>query len=557
MRRAVHEAWRRRAARRGERGAVLVLAVGGLVMSLVCAALAIDLGFIAHDARVDQKVADLAALDAVRVLPGVADQTLPGSVTVEARDSAKKRNGFDYTEPGFALLVEWAASSTSTSWSSAPADLGSATAVKVTATSFHENVFASGGRSVSRSGIASKDDKAQISVGSKLATLNAGDDTLLDKVMTAILGTSPAIDLTVLGYQGLAGGTVSLGDLVAADPTLGSPDSLLTSSITVKRLAQATLTALNNKAAGGDAAALAAATPLATFASNIDSSLMVRLGDILSVGQPVDPAAAAANAQFNVFDLILGAGEVAMFNGTNAVTISNLTLGIPGLVSSTLKLTVIEPPQISEFGRDRYDPVLGAWETTARTAQVKVELTTRITVGTSPCSGFLATCVDMQMPLVVSAAKAVGSLIDISCPTTGTRAADVKVVTTGANATANNVLTVKLLGLDLLPPLSLVSTNVVLAGGTTSPPLTFSGPPFPTPIQSTAATGAGLSAATTSQLTLLGFIPVGPVLALLSPVMTAIDNRVLGPTFNALGLSIGGADVRTMRIECGVPGLAG
>jgi len=75
------------------------------------------------------------------------------------------------------------------------------------------------------------------------------------------------------------------------------------------------------------------------------------------------------------------------------------------------------------------------------------------------------------------------------------------------------------------------------------------------PFPSTAATGAGLTSATTSQFTVLG-ANLGAVTALLSPVTDAIDRQILGPTFNALGLSVGGADVRTLRIDCGIPGLA-
>lgn len=524
--------------RRDERGSVLILATVGLVLAIISAALAIDLGFLAHEVRVDQKVADLAALDAVRVLP--ADPTA-------AAQASATRNGFPYSAAGYALVVRWGPSKTGP-WSSDASTLGTATAVQVSATSPHQNFFpfVAGGQTKTRSAVAAVDDKAQFSVGSKLGELDSGDDTNLDRVMTAILGTSPAVNLTVVGYQGLAGGSVSLADLVAADPSLGTPDTLLTSSITVRRLAQATLTALNNK---GDAASLAAATPLGTFANNIDTSLKVKLVDILSVEQPADPGSVAAEAQFNVFDLITGAGMAGVSDGTHFVNVPNMTVTVPGLASASMKLTVIEPPRISAFGPARYDTATNSWVTTARTAQVRVELTSHIVT----CD-LLNNCVDLRMPLMVSAAKATGSLIDIRCPSGSiTREADIEVVTTGANGTADNVLAVKLLGIPLsLPPV--IHTDVALAGGTTTPAMTFSGPPFPTPIQSTAATGAGLTTATTSQFTVLG-ANLATVLGLLNPVTSAMDEQILEPVFNALGLSVGGADVRTLRIECGVPGL--
>ncbi len=527
-------------AQRSERGAILILSAAGMVIALIASALAIDIGRLAQSAREDQKIADLAALDAIRGLP--ADfQDL-------AEESAL-RNGFPLGQPGYSIQAVEGTKLNGTTCQSVPG-AGSAC---VTVTSPHSNNFPFvGGRdSMTRAGLASKGGLAQFSVGSYVANLDTNDAAALNKVMTAFLGNSSAINLTAVGYQGLAGGTVSLADLVAADPTLGSPDDLLTTSVSVRRLALAMVTALNNK---GDAASLAARTPLATFASTINSSLMVTLSDILAVQQPADPGSAAAQAQFNVLDLISGSGQAAVADSTNFVTVPNLTVSVPGLASASLKVTVIEKPRISAFGPAFYDTSTATWATTAQTAQVTVEFTSHIIVGS--CSGLLATCVNLVMPLTVSAAKATGSLTAIRCPD-ASRQADVRVVTQGANAAANNTLTAKLLGLNLLPPASLVSTNVAVIGGTTSPDLTFSGPPFPTAIQSTAATGAGLTTATQSQLTLLGLIPVGPVLDLLSPVTAAIDEEILEPVFDMLGLSLGGADVRVMQVDCSVPTLVG
>jgi uncharacterized membrane protein len=528
----------RRRAQRGERGAILVLSAAGMVIALIASALAIDNGRLAQAAREDQKLADMAALDAVRGLP--ADyQSLAEASAV--------RNGFPLGTAGYGIRAAEGVKVNGTTCQ----DVVGAGSACVTVTSPHSNnfPFVGGRNSMTRAGVASKSGLAQFSVGSYVANLDTNDAAALNKVMTAFLGNSSAINLTAVGYQGLAGGTVSLADLVAADPTLGSPNDLLTSSVSVRKLAQATVTALNNK---GDAASLAARTPLATFASTINSTLMVKLSDILAVQQPANPGSAAAQAQFNVLDLISGSGQAAVADGTHFVTVPNLTVSVPGLASASLKVTVIEKPRISAFGPAFYDTTTAKWATTAQTAQVAVELNSHITVGNC---GFLGTCVDLTMPLTVSAAKATGSLTAVRCPGTS-RQADIRVVTQGANATASNNLTLKLVGVDLSPP-GLVNTNVAVVGGTTTPDLTFSGPPFPTAVQSTAATGAGLTTATQSKLTLLGIIPLGPVLDLLSPVTAAIDEEILEPVFDAFGLSLGGADVRVMQVDCEVPTLIG
>jgi Flp pilus assembly protein TadG len=99
--------WGRKAA--DERGAVLVIPVVGVVPAVVAAALAVDLGSLAHEKRSDQKVADLAALDAVR---GLNDSYILGAAhpvltvltpkllraTTLAQESALK-NGYDRPMP--------------------------------------------------------------------------------------------------------------------------------------------------------------------------------------------------------------------------------------------------------------------------------------------------------------------------------------------------------------------------------------------------------------------------------------------------------------------------
>ncbi|HWI05760.1 MAG TPA: pilus assembly protein TadG-related protein, partial [Acidimicrobiales bacterium] len=80
-----------RARRHEERGAILVLSTVGLVLAMIAAGLAIDLGRIAQAARDDQRIADLAALDAARVAP--ADYPI-------AAAASAARNGLP-SDPGF------------------------------------------------------------------------------------------------------------------------------------------------------------------------------------------------------------------------------------------------------------------------------------------------------------------------------------------------------------------------------------------------------------------------------------------------------------------------
>jgi uncharacterized membrane protein len=76
--------------RREERGAVLVLATVGVVIATIAAALAIDLGFLAQEARRNQKVADLAALDAARVPPAEYTNAAVASTRTAPRSSRRR-----------------------------------------------------------------------------------------------------------------------------------------------------------------------------------------------------------------------------------------------------------------------------------------------------------------------------------------------------------------------------------------------------------------------------------------------------------------------------------
>src|SRR5688500_17525408 len=141
-------------------------------MALIMGGLAVDLGFIAQEARQNQKVADLAAMDAARALP--ADPT------DAARESAL-RNGFDDVNgPNF--VVE---SGTYTNGVFTPSAPAGATAVRVSVTSTHNNQFPflDDDKEVTRRGIATNEAMGGFSIGSSLATIDPSRSALLNRFM--------------------------------------------------------------------------------------------------------------------------------------------------------------------------------------------------------------------------------------------------------------------------------------------------------------------------------------------------------------------------------------
>lgn len=539
--------------RKDEHGAVMVMAVGAVVFAMIIGALAIDLGRLAQTKRFDQKVADLAALDASRMLPDSA------AVKLAAEESAT-RNGFPWTTSNFSMsgsdLNVCLGTMTGDTFT-AGAGCTTGTVVRVQANSAFKTAFpfVRGPGGVNANAAAGTQDVAGFSLGSTLASLTVDDETTINRLFDALLGTSPDIDLDVLSYQGLANGFVSINELVAADATLGTPDQLLNSTVTLRRLAEAAVIALDTKGDDGDTAAATASTVLASFAASIDTALDLKLSDIMSIQQPGNNA--ALDGQINVFDLLTtGAQNAQLLNGVNVLSIPSLTVSVPGLVQSDLTLHLIEAPRLA-FGPARADAASPTgWTTWAQTAQLGVELNTRITVGTGPICVLVCLppllAVTLEMPIVIDAAKATGSLTAVRCQSDPDDSeVDILVDTLATEARSALDLTVAVSGLNV--PVDVVDAEVPLLGGTES--LTFTGP-FPTDIQSTAATGLGLSTALTAELSVLGgLINVGDVLALLEPVTTLIDDRILGPIFESLGLSIAGSDVRALAVGCGIPGL--
>lgn len=536
----------------GEHGSILILSAACIVIAMIASALAVDLGRLASDKRTDQKVADLAALDASRD-PANADClakiSASGSVgpPCTPTPAPPTRNKFP-TSAGYSVTAVQGTLVPSGGGSGrvCQAQAGAGT-VCVTVSSPYNAAFpfVTGPSSVTARAVAGIEPKAQVSVGSDLANFDTKSSPVLNPVLTQLLGLDTAASLALLDYQGLTKGSVSLNDLVAADSTLGSPVSLLSSSVNLKKIAAAAVTALTNK---GDAASLSAETALALISAHIDSALKVKLGDIVGVQQPADGA--ALSSQLNVFDLIVGAGESAtaakVANGTNFVDVPGLTVGIPGLASSTLRMWIIQAPQISALGRARCTPpVTGTCDTVAGTAQVKLDLSTHITVQAAPVCVVVCTpgitLLDLGLPISIAAAKATASLTAIPACAPAAKTANVRVDTEGSNVTSTASITTPNLGSVPLTAIPLA------AGGPTS--LVFTGPPFPTAVQSGAA----------QNLNLVGLTSGVPLLAdvkpLLDPVLASIDTDLFQPLFKGLGLSFAGADTRVMQILCGVPGL--
>ena len=281
-----------------ERGAILILGAVGMVLAMISAALSVDLGRLAQERRNNQKVADLAALDAVRALH-------LGDPLEAARRSAE-RNGFPWSAPSYGLSTQ--PGTTDGDGNFVPGPLATATALQVEVTSPFRNQFAPGERVVkARAVSALAGPMGSVAVGSTLAgasaTVGATEVKVLNRLLSRIISPG-TVNVDAVGWKGIADAAVSFERLRAAlGLTAGSVDGALDASLTYRQLLDATVDALE---ADGSPTSAAAVTPLGDIATEVEASLgaSVRLRDLFDITGTVGNGADVADARLRVLDVV-------------------------------------------------------------------------------------------------------------------------------------------------------------------------------------------------------------------------------------------------------------
>lgn len=538
-----------RRARTSERGAVLVISAAYLIISIIACGLAVDLGGLEQTVRENQKVADLAALDASRALPANPTSAATTSAT---------RNGYT------GALSVLCSTSSAGPFSAATCTSGSSSYVKVVATSTHSNAFPYVGPSqlVTRSATATQQAWAGFSLGSALARVDATVQApLFGRVLEKFLGSSTgSIGVTAAGYTGLASSYITLGDLQSA---LGfaTVDALLTANLTVKQIMQATATVLNNK---GMAAYADLNSIVGTIgALSVANTTNIKLGDMIVFG--TGGQSNAANADLNVFQLLAGSAELANKNSFISVpnAMANVTVPNVGTVGTTIGLKVIEGPKMY------YGPVTAL--PTVKTSQIDVTFTSTITNLQISLAGIQALYATGTLQTVASGGKAQGTLTSITC--TGSPGISVKIDTdalTTSVTSPSGALTLKTL-LGITAGSIDVNGNATGAPNSQTVPFSYSSEFSPTAAAKQVASSAlntTVTGTTTGNVTLLGInfnnsVVAGAVLTSAKPLFDAIATQLKSKELSALGVDLGVADVAALKdyfipgTSCSVPGLTG
>lgn len=573
-----------------ERGAILVIAAIAMTMILAATALSFDIGREVDTNRIVQSVADAVALDAANFVdntpPSANDPYTPiGGLTYqlaqvvqyEATQSAARNNVSAADQANDAVVLGSCSASGSnpcatfnavetcplTTALPLPGSGGNACSavngadpntnidsVRMTASSVTDFAFEPGNATSSRSAVAKRSfglttdahpkmPESAFSIGSTLLDLS---NPLVDSVLSQELGTSAA-NISVLSYSGLVGATVSLGDILAANPSVGTMSSLLNTGISSK-------TALgyyaNALVAQGTPAATAAATPLQSLIGSLGSVpgfpanatiQMCKLVD-LSAGQtscgvsgsPLDPA---AYAQIDAGDFLTGVATLA-----GAGHALSLNIGLAQLLSVTV--TLVTPMATAGPGpADQPSCPTGYTNcpVTATDTQGKVNLSlANLNLGLA----------SVGLSIKVSAANATGTLTGLTCgPSPASEAATISGTTNAA--TLSTTFNVSLLG-------STISDTEEATVGASTFTHTFDGPFVsgqPAPYQTT-NTSAAITIPPPSPSSGLGAI-----LTPLTSLLNATLDPALGPILSALGVNLGYATLIDNYVNCDSASLVG
>ena len=403
-----------------QRGAIGLMAALTLGMVLLFMLLVIDSGRLYFEQRKLQRVADMAALEAVIQSKGSCEKkNLQKIVESSARKNDFMPGGVQGISPECGTLVTG-----SDNLRTFTADENQSDAIRVIATTIvptsvagalwnfltKPGIILDTKLTASAVGASPKGLLAQISIRSTLASVTTDSQVaLLNAVFTSLLGGK--ITLDVAGWNGLLNGDINLlnfMDQLAIDLKLsaGNYDQLLSVNTTVTQLLATALTVAN--ANGATANLKASLTTLLEAALKVKSTNL-KLGDLLNLATGTKSAGLDANLQ--AFQLVQAFLQVA--NSKNAVDL-NLDTKIPGLLGLKLAMKVIEPPQFSAVG----DPSSGQL-ISVRTAQVRTLISVDLGLGiisglTNAVAGLTGT-IFTALNNVLSL-NLVGLLNDLVCP---------------------------------------------------------------------------------------------------------------------------------------------
>lgn len=389
---------------RQEDGAAAMMTAILMVVIVAITSFAVDLGM-QRVVRSDmQSLADVVALDTARLIDGRnAGQIRSGVGGPMSLDEARKRSlqrneaGLGTVEDGD-VTAELVFVDVGTLGQVEPRRLASGAlepvpddevpdGVWVSAAGEVQFAFRPGSGGAQRTAMAQSQSEACFQLGSVTAGLSSEQSALLDSVI------GDALDVSAVGYSGLAGAQVSLAGL-AAELGVGTAEALVgQADVTLGDLYLNASRVLQNE--GGDVADV---TTLQSIAAKVSSSLQVDMADLFNISTG---GAAVLAAQIDVLDLVLASALVA--NGTNALK-TGVIWNEPAISKGQVMLTVVETPR----------PGCGA-AGAAKASTGQFQLATTIPFQPGAKVGGLNVQEDVVLAINVDVGRADGTLTRIQC----------------------------------------------------------------------------------------------------------------------------------------------
>lgn len=347
--------------RQAQRGAVTIMTVGFLLLAVLSLVLVVDTGRLYLEKRKLQRVADVSAIEAVA---RNGDCTSPGALAATYATQAAVRNGY-VLDADHSLVAACGVMNSAAGERVFSVQSSSQQAIRVQVTHTVPASLIAGGLfgntiELRATAVASKGvPLAALTLKTTLLSIDSTQSPVLNLVLGKMLGGS-ALTLDFLGYQGLLKtdlGLFSYLDLLKSDLglTVGGYDQVLASDVTLTRLIDVAVSALQSgKATGGNSAEVSGAIAgLQALRLGVGTTT-IKLGDLLDLQTGAQHAGVDAN--LNLFQLVEGSIMLANKNSALAV---DVPLNVPGLGSVvTIAMQVIQPPQLSAVG----NPILAEAE---------------------------------------------------------------------------------------------------------------------------------------------------------------------------------------------------
>jgi uncharacterized membrane protein len=523
--------------RRGdERGATLVLTGICMILLLWGGAMGVDLGFSVYGSRQAQAMADTAALDLARYI-NIADNQANNTAAANYLDEKLTNVATDNaSNAGLTMTLGlWQSGSFTPESKCTPASpplTYTCNAVDVTANQSVPQIFFGGFRVLSghagstattdRSTIAAVTPEASFSIGTSLASLtDPGQQLPVLDVLLAALGTSA--NVTAAGYQGLANTNVTISQLVTASGGLLTASNVMTTSLSAGEWLAIWKDAVANQTAQLNCGASPVPSPcnasqaltgldFGGASAALCQLVSISMGSIASgctnsTLMTTTLSTSALSASLNVLQILTTEAEFA--NGSSALNVTS-ALGITGVNTAQLYLTLVQPPQVA----------YGIVGTTASTAQVQADLQL-----TLPVFGLL------DIPL--SAASGTATLKTLKCQSNSMSSTTIA----GATNTASGNVT-------------LAGTNIATVSitGYSGPRSTFAAGVVP-PTASTAAAGTNPDQVAPASPTPSYSGLSGSTNPIVSTALSTVAG-LLDPILQATGVSVGGASIADLGTNC-------